>query len=413
MARRKREREIQVDAAALTKLGRVESRGAGTIQPKAISDRPGLHHVAKVFVKKGYTLQDVDGGYHAVLKQPIMNRDMIGYTSERLGDPDKKFMGKIVMLSAPAKMACPGFNAPAGPPSLGGTCVASVPGFPLLTPRQRAKVELSDAAKEGGGVRLDQWVCSGCYAIKNNYIYSNLQLGLEIRRLVVEDLMRRGTFVDMFERIIERQQVKLVRSRRWLLKHGLSEFVWTIGDPAFVRVHDSGDFWSPAYLRGWGEIARRFQKPRELGKRVKIQLPAVSFWAPTRIWAIKGTFTREDIMSMPSNFVLRPSALHFREPPPDLRADGYGSGSGIAAFGEDYRREADWDCPATYDPVAASSGVIAPKPKGLAEYEKGACNTSRGVGYAGPSSEEDAEPFGRGCRTCWLYRDLSVAYHEH
>ena len=89
----------------------------------------------------------------------------------------------------------------------------------------------------------------------------------------------------------------------------------------YFRLHDAGDFFSPPYIEAWRQIARA--------------LPDVSFWAPTRSWAVAGQ-RRPDSdpllaslrrLAALSNVIVRPSALYIDDPPPTV--SGLASGSAV------------------------------------------------------------------------------------
>jgi hypothetical protein len=98
-------------------------------------------------------------------------------------------------------------------------------------------------------------------------------------------------------------------------------------DP-FFRIHDSGDFYAPAYVDAWSAVAE--------------SLPAVRFWAPTRSWHIaqsKGGRWAESFARLNAlpNVAIHPSALHIGEDAPVVA--GFAAGSGVKATG--------WNCPAS------------------------------------------------------------------
>ena len=136
------------------------------------------------------------------------------------------------------------------------------------------------------------------------------------------------------------------------------------------RIHDSGDFFSPAYIRMWFEVCR--------------QLPEVQFWAPTRVWqqptsndrvnglkAFKIVGQDDAFMSellklaaLP-NVTIRPSALNFDDAPPSVPGLHAGSGASKADF-------VGYECPA--------------------QAQENNCGA---------------------CRVCWSEKTLPVTYHKH
>jgi hypothetical protein len=84
----------------------------------------------------------------------------------------------------------------------------------------------------------------------------------------------------------------------------------------YMRVHDSGDLFSPAYTRAWIRICSA--------------LPSVRFWFPTRSWRAPWVGVIQQLAALP-NVTVRPSALHFDSPPPVVA--GLAGGTTAAAEG--------------------------------------------------------------------------------
>lgn len=178
--------------------------------------------------------------------------------------------------------------------------------------------------------------------------------------------------------------------------------VWELPDPDYFRIHDAGDFFNDSYFNSWMKVCS--------------SLPDVWFWAPTRVWAFRGSLsdgTRrdEDALSMvPKNLALRPSTLHFRdEAPTAAYLDSLGLpkyqpsiGNGLSAASGSAPKiptATDWKCPA-YEHWSKKGGAIRLDSK-TGKPVGGTCATARG-----PNGEE-------GCRACWRYNDTVVFYSEH
>jgi hypothetical protein len=136
------------------------------------------------------------------------------------------------------------------------------------------------------------------------------------------------------------------------------------------RIHDSGDFFSPAYVRAWFAVCQ--------------QLPEVKFWAPTRAWQLPVSTVSDNglkafrvlteadslmaellkLASLP-NVTIRPSALNFEDAPP----------------------------------------VVAGLHAGSA-----ACDT-QSFGHACPAPLQGNNC--GSCRVCWLNPEVPVTYHKH
>ena len=76
-----------------------------------------------------------------------------------------------------------------------------------------------------------------CYAKKGMYRFSNVERALSTRY----ELSKQDNFVDLLSNELAGKRTK---------------------KPLYVRIHDSGDFYSPAYLDKWLAIAERFPNVR-------------------------------------------------------------------------------------------------------------------------------------------------------
>lgn len=85
------------------------------------------------------------------------------------------------------------------------------------------------------------------------------------------------------------------------------------GSP-YMRVHDSGDLFSPNYTRAWIEICA--------------QLPEITFWFPTRSYRLPWLNIIRELHALP-NVVVHPSALEIDGPAPEI--DGLGAGTGVSS----------------------------------------------------------------------------------
>lgn len=98
--------------------------------------------------------------------------------------------------------------------------------------------------------------CFGCYAMKGAYIWSNVRPAFE-RRL---EATRQDDFVDVMT-----TEIKAKRAD-------------------FIRVHDSGDYYSPKYLKKWLKIAEK--------------CPEVKFYSYTK------SFPLFDGVELPDNYCI-------------------------------------------------------------------------------------------------------------
>jgi hypothetical protein len=259
-----------------------------------------------------------------------------------------KVARKTSLFTRTSKMRAPSFGLPSGPPREGinGACPASMLGG-------------SD----------DSFLCYGCYAYGGNYIYPSNQISQQVRYAMVRAI-RSFCSVPRYANDLhwgdEKHKAKVEL------------------DLSYFRIHDSGDFFSPRYYSAWCEVCA--------------QLPQISFWAPTRLWAGRpgptrqlSTFMEElSRIKRPRNLVLRPSALHFADKPPVLT--GFNAGS----CSTENPAASIFDCPAY---------AIGTEKK--AKKKAKSARTNPELQTPGTSC------YTAGCRVCWDRRDRPVNYHPH
>jgi hypothetical protein len=182
-------------------------------------------------------------------------------------------------------------------------------------------------------------ICGDCYAQKGRYVMPDVANAQRVRFEWVRRCMRSP--------------------------EGIAEFVSVMVDAitrarnSYFRGHDSGDMFSPAYVRAWVQICRA--------------LPDVRFWFPSRAWRVltiknvsdhtrsEWALALSDLASLP-NVALRPSALFFNAPAP--RIPGWAAGT-----------------------TAADEGFSCPAP-----LQGNICGS---------------------CRVCFDRPELEVSYHRH
>lgn len=399
----------------------VEREGAMmSIQPHIIVERGTMSKLAYEKIQKGFSLVSKPDGLLAVkLKEPVTTEDMRRVIAESMikigvspqtahaSQRNKKHrvQSTVGMLSETTKMGCYSFNLPAGPTEQGGTCPAAAIGFMYLPP------EVQEAKRKGmRGARTineQKFLCNGCYALKNSYGNPRQVMGQCLKYEIARLWLARGEFVSNMIQFIRAAQMRSVKRRSKLArdKH------WAIPHPNYFRIHDAGDFYTPEYVRAWFDICSA--------------LPEVSFWAPTRMWAMSGMSSTEFQKGLPFNLALRPSALHFREGPPAVLNPGSrhasvagttmpglsaGSGSGTNP------PAGSWDCPAMLNPELGGGAKVKRTPKGKEKLVDGTCARAHGPNSplrGGFDPEDDPRTGGGGCRACWRNRALQIYYHEH
>lgn len=167
--------------------------------------------------------------------------------------------------------------------------------------------------------RSNGTICEDCYAVSGFYRMPTVIQAQETRFAWVRECMRTD-----------------------IGKHEFSGVMWDAIRRAckkqpYFRIHDSGDFFSPAYTETWLWVCAG--------------LPEVKFWAPTRAWQIpdksrsgfhvvsdsdKVMYWLRQLAKLP-NVTVRPSALNFGDPAPIVSGLQAGSTS-------DYKRA--MQCPA-------------------------------------------------------------------
>jgi len=121
----------------------------------------------------------------------------------------------------------------------------------------------------------------------------------------------------------------------------------------YFRIHDSGDFFSIAYITGWQYVCER--------------LPDFKFWAATRSWNTPCLTPYLVMLNSLPNVTVRPSALNFGDLPPDI--PGLASGSMVDQY---------------IDARNTTRGVFSCRNKDF-------CGT---------------------CRVCWDHPEVPVSYHR-
>jgi hypothetical protein len=303
------------------------------------------------------------------------------------------------LFSTNSKMRCPTFDLPAGAANVGGACPGALPAQTTSLAGREPQDAGDIVIKQGGRLVLRQYpsvefdlsrsVCSNCYAAGSGYGYASTQFAEIVRFSVVQAALAKGNDAvrEAFINAVV-WQVPLLPYREYLEK-GEGEtgpqtvarmgkkFQTASGEPQMVlRVHSSGDFYSPKYAELWLEITRRVYA---------LYGDKYIFWAPTRTQVVPKFAQWWLGQSIPPNFVIRPSA--------------YGIG--------DYAPAAE--------PMAKGTSVLVPddakESRGVKyDHQCGVYDLKKGnktcVDALGPDGE-------RGCRACWVRPDLRVNYVAH
>jgi len=260
------------------------------------------------------------------------------------------------LFTKTSKMSAASWSIPAGPPSVGGACASAE----LFKSGAQYNVALKQGVVAQRPASKPDWICQFCYAGKSNYMHRTSQYSQTARwiwlRGMVQQYGLEGAADKMVEALRYHQGNTKVRE-----KSG--------ENPAFFRIHDSGDFTlSPNTYLLWVLVARA--------------MPEVNFWAPTRMWTFPKFNDMVRANPAPENMSVRPSALHFADVAPEI--DGFDQGSSAHDIELDPVKEklADWICPAY-------------------QHDGHTCANA-----GGPKGEKD-------CRVCWVHTDMAVSYRSH
>jgi hypothetical protein len=244
------------------------------------------------------------------------------------------------------------------------------------------------------GLNLLTTVCEYCYATGSKYAEAVVQFAEIARLAFVKTLMATPQGTETLTRLLVRTiEDTLVFNVADTARHGIRP----------IRVHSSGDFFSPAYADMWLEVARRLHQNMKNAKAAGIAYVPVMLWAPTRTHVLKGfnAFWRERLSAgkIPPNFSIRPSAYSVGDPAPYInRPSPTGTKGTAVLFPDDAKQRMHKEGRAEFGDGKKfdfQCGVYA-----LAKGNK-TCLSS-------------VAPDGKvGCRACWKRRDLAVSYVIH
>jgi hypothetical protein len=313
-------------------------------------------------------------------------------TNELPWNPSDWRQQQFKVLSWTSKMGCPSFSLPAGALQVGGACPGAVAGQSIVPVGDMLSAAKNVRDNIHRPVRLQQAVCQYCYATKGKYATSGVQYAQLMRYIWTADALRSEEGTDRWVEAM----VYAIDNADYLLDGGKDESAPKITyaperfDGRFFRIHDSGDFFSPKYLRAW--------------KRVADALPDILFWAPSRVWAatwgspLKGDAVNE-INNPPRNLIIRPSSFHINDPAPPSFGPGWAEGTAVFRGREGYKAA---------DPMYRAD-IEAAVGHGF-DWECLAYSKDAGDRTCRNADAPDGEP---GCRACWIDPDLQPMYGFH
>jgi hypothetical protein len=307
------------------------------------------------------------------------------------------------LFSTNSKMRCPTFDLPAGAANVGGACPGALPAQTTSLAGREPQDAGDIIIKKDGRLVLRQYpsvefdlsrsVCSYCYASGSGYGYASTQFAEIVRFSVAQAAIAKGNAAvrEAFINAVVWQVPRLpYRSDlgkgdgetgpQTLARMG-KKFQTASGEPQMmIRVHSSGDFFSPQYAELWLEITRRVYA---------LYGDKYIFWAPTRTQVLPKFAQWWKSQSIPPNFVIRPSAYGLGDYAP--AAQPLAGGTSVLVP----------------DDAKESQGVKYDHQCGVYDLKKGnkTCVDAKSPGW------KEGDPVG--CRACWVRPDLRVNYVAH
>lgn len=168
-----------------------------------------------------------------------------------------------------------------------------------------------------------------------------------------------------------------------------------------IRVHSSGDFFSPKYAEMWLEVARRLHhNAQEAAAQGDEDYVPVTLWAPTRTHVVQGWYTfwarQQQDGKIPPNFVIRPSAYSVGDPAPFIKRPSPTNSKGTSVL---------------FEEDARSRLVKGQKGDGSKfDWQCGVYALDKGSKTCLLAKAPDGKP---GCRACWKFPNMAVDYVVH
>lgn len=327
-----------------------------------------------------------------------------------------KPLERFKLFSTNSKMQCPTFDLPAGAANLGGACPGAIfaqstvdaydsvsagnpDSRPLVVPNSAAvryvqKMTAQQKGDENKPIDLRKTVCTYCYATGGKYGEVVVQFSEVARLGFIRAMMEKDQ-----EGLIKLLTFTIVKTLKYPTdshdtRHGIKP----------VRLHSSGDFYTPTYAQMWVKVAQRVQA---LDSTIRI-------WAPTRTHVMLGWDKVWREAGIPSNFIIRPSAYSlgdrapFLDPKTGRTPDSPTGSAGTAVLLEEDSRGRMEPSPNiiradTKQPLMVGDGTKFNHQCGVYDLKKGNKQCPQAIAPDG----------GIGCRACWVRPDLAVNYVVH
>jgi len=310
------------------------------------------------------------------------------------GGPDAQLDRFALFSVGNKKMSTMSWDIPSGPPGVGGACPGAVAAQTIVPPETRAALLSKDrthlrVTPPGYDRPVEfkeaQTICAYCYAGEGNFDYAGVQTGLTVRYWWTKDALStpegRAAWITTMAEGVLRSPFPLQEDK----------YSGRMTRP--VRVHSSGDFFSPAYAEAWMEVANL------VGGADK----DVVFWAPTRTWASPGFLAKWPAIlakNTAKNFIVRPSAYHVGDFAPGPLAPGNAKGSTSLIHPP--------------EPGKESSNFQRVFHDAVQDGQPGPNNTDPRRDFDCPAyTEEGGSCVTSRCRVCWTMPERSVNYPFH
>lgn len=338
--------------------------------------------IAKELEGRTFTLEEELGDVYVRITPPLRS-DVVPW-HKSAGDALNRFQ----LFSTNSKMACPTFDLPSGVGELGGSCPGARWAQSSVS-HEKSLLTESDAKYAEGvighPIKLLTSVCEFCYASGGKYGEVVVQFAEVGRFAFIRSMMSSSATKAQ---LISLLKWVITRKLRWSDKDVSRRHGRRTGHKLKpVRVHSSGDFFSPAYAELWMEVARQVA---EIDKDIQ-------FWAPTRTHVLKQFVEMwKKPGFIPPNFTIRPSAYHVGDPAPQRVNAANSQGTGVLSVQD------------------AKDGLV-----GSSKFKLNGKKADHICGvYAlvpgNKTCKEATAPDGKkGCRACWVQQDLAIGYVLH
>jgi hypothetical protein len=331
---------------------------------------------------------------------------------------------RVQLFSSNSKMRCPTFDLPAGSQEVGGACPAAAAAqstteqnilmdepFAMLTMTKFAVIGSRRIEQKPMVIDPKYAVCRYCYASGGKYGESIVQVAEVARFMLVQAAMKderlKAKLFDLLRYVIPRLKYVQDESRDASARWGIRP----------IRIHGSGDFFTPAYAAFWIDVANQVGADEVAEGRV----PNIRFWAPTRTqttWGDKweallnrmAVFADSDGRQF-KNFSIRPSGYSIGDPAP------YMPGAGpLDAGGTSVLSSLDSVTPGKEGGVIISGRmanglpIVSSAGEGYFDWQCGVYALNAGDKTCAKAVGPDGEV---GCRACWVQPQLRVNYVVH